>query len=318
MLSVNYIANYLDKNQININNEKYILKNFEINCEKKDTIDKKIRIFNEEKKESYNDLYDCFNIYFEKDMFGMNKIINKNKNKIYTFFSSIFGIGDENYYLMKEDEKIKAIKNLIHKLDNDIFSMNYYNIFRYDKNKYFSKEKISSVLKEAFSLRVNENFNLLIKYLVDYLGINIIIFELKNKEIINNYKINSNKYTENYNKYLPNYFIMIEDDEFKPIMIKNKICKNYIEFEDNYKIIDRIEDIKNYMSIENASTTKPTTVSTIVNSNNKINLKKMKIDELRNYCVDNSIDIHKTSEKTGKQIKKTKDELLNELDKINQ
>lgn len=318
MLSVNYIANYLDKNQININNEKYILKNFEINCEKKDTIDKKIRIFNEEKKESYNDLYDCFNIYFEKDMFGMNKIINKNKNKIYTFFSSIFGIGDENYYLMKEDEKIKAIKNLIHKLDNDIFSMNYYNIFRYDKNKYFSKEKISNVLKEAFSLRVNENFNLLIKYLVDYLGINIIIFELKNKEIINNYKINSNKYTENYNKYLPNYFIMIEDDEFKPIMIKDKICKNYIEFEDNYKIIDKIEDIKNYMSIENAPTIKPTTVSTIVNSNNKINLKKMKIDELRNYCVDNSIDIHKTSEKTGKQIKKTKDELLNELDKINQ
>ena len=150
------------------------------------------------------------------------------------------------------------------------------------------------------------------------MGINIIIFELKNKEIINNYKINSNKYTENYNKYLPNYFIMVEDDEFKPIMIKNKICKNYIEFEDNYKIIDKIEDIKNYMSIENASTIKPTTVSTIVNSNNKINLKKMKIDELRNYCVDNSIDIHKTSEKTGKQIKKTKDELLNELDKINQ
>lgn len=316
MLSVNYIANYLDKNQINIDNEKYILNNFEINCEKKDTIDKKIRIFNEEKKESYNDLYDCFNIYFEKDMFGMNKIINKNKNKIYTFFSSIFGIGDENYYLMKEDEKIKTIKNLIHKLDNDIFSMNYYNIFRYDKNKYFSKEKISNVLKEAFNLRVNENFNLIIKYLVDYLGINIIIFELKNKEIINNYKINSNKYTENYNKYLPNYFIMVEDDEFKPIMIKDKICKNYIEFEDNYKIIDKIENIKNYMSIENTPTIKPTTVSTIVNPNNKINLKKMKIDELRNYCVDNSIDIHKTSEKTGKQIKKTKDELLSELDKI--
>ena len=301
MLSVNYIASYLDKNQRNINNQDYRLKEFEINNEKKYLVQDKINILKNEEKKTYNDLYECFDNYFEREFFGVNKDINKNKNKIFTFFSCIFSIGDENFYLFKDDEKIKCIKNLIHRMDNDIFSKNYYNIFRYDKNKYFSKEKISTVLKESFNLRVNENFNILIKYLVDYLNINLIIFEVKNQEILNKYKIFSNKLTEEENKYLPYYFIIKEDDNFIPIMIKNKSYKNYVEYNENYKIINKLNEIdnKDFSIIENKNETK--------------NIKKMKIEELRNYCIENDINIYKTSEKTGKQIKKTKEELYKEL-----
>ena len=39
----------------------------------------------------------------------------------------------------------------------------------------------------------------------------------------------------------------------------------------------------------------------------------MKVDEVREYCINNNINIHKISEKTGKEIKKTKDELINEI-----
>ena len=302
MLSVNYISSYLDKNQKNIDNKEYILKDFEINNEKKDFIKDKINILKNEEKKAYNDLYDCFDTFFEKEFFGLNKEVNKNKKKIFTFFSCIFGIGDENYYLFKDDEKIKCIKNLIHRMDNDIFSKNYYNIFRYDKNKYFSKEKISTILKESFNLRVNENFNILIKYLVFYLNINLIIFEVKNQKILNKYKIFSNKLTEEENKYLPYYFIIKEDDNFIPIMIKNKFYKNYIEYTDNYKIINKLSEINNneFDNIEN-------------NKNDTKNFKKMKIEELRNYCIENNINIYKTSEKTGKQINKLKDELLKEI-----
>jgi hypothetical protein len=141
------------------------------------------------------------------------------------------------------------------------------------------------------------------KYVVDYLGIHLIIFEVKNQEIINKFKFISNKYNDIYNKYLPHYFIIRENDEFKPIMIKNKTYINYILIEeDNYKINELLDKI-------------PLSKICIQTENKELNeLKKMKIDELRNYCIENDINILKKSEKTNKEIKKTKDELLRDLD----
>ena len=300
MLSVNYISNFLEKNQKKVNNNSYNLKKFEYKNEYEEFIQNKLSTIKDDSKNSYVDIYECLNEYFENELFGFNKNKSKNNNNIYTFFSSIFGIGDENFYLFNEEEKIKCIKNLIHKMDKDIFVKNYYNEFKYDKNKYFNKEKLLISLKESFKFKIDENFNLIKKYTADYLGINIIIFELKNKEIINKYIINSNKYTDDYNKYLPHYFLCEENNEFIPVMIKNKDCINYVTFEDKYKIWDKFELFNKFILNMN-------------NSEKYLNFKKMKIDELREYCINNNIDIFKVSEKTGKDIKKTKDELLNEI-----
>ena len=302
MLSVNYIANFLTKEQVNINNEKYLLNSFEINELNNKIVKEKVQLHNNEKKNSYIDLYDSFSDFFERDLFGLNKEINSNKNYIFTFFSSIFGIGDENYYLFSEEEKKIIIKKFIHKLDNDILKKNYYNEFNYNKNKYFNKEKIITTLKEAFNFKVNENFYILMKYVVDYLGIHLIIFEVQNQEIVNKFKFISNKYSDTYNKYLPHYFIIRENDEFKPIMIKNKTFINYIMLEeDSYKINELLDKI-------------PLNKICIQTENKELSeLKKMKIDDLRNYCTENDINIYKKSEKTNKDIKKTKEELLNEF-----
>lgn len=300
MLSVSYIANYLEKDQKNIENQKYILKDFEVSETKKDYIQDKINNFKEDQKESYLDLYNCFESYLDVDCFGLNKNSNKNKNKIFTFFSAIFGIGDENFYLFNEEEKRTCIKNLIHKMDNDIFSKNLYNKLEYDKNKYISKEKISNVLKSSFNFKYDDYFDIVLKYTADYLGINLIFFEIKDKKIESSYIIHSNKFTNKKNEHLPNYLIIKENDEYLPIMIKEKLCKNYLEYEDSDKIRSDFFKIKKmYINVNNSEEEK--------------NLKKMKIDELREYCINNDINIYKTSEKTGKQIKKTKDELLSEI-----
>lgn len=300
MLSVNYISNFLDKNQKKIDEKSYLLKEFEFKKEYENLIIEKKNEYNNLKKNSYNDLYECFNYHFEKSLFGFNKQTNTNKNVIFTFFSSIFGIGNESYYLFNDEEKIKCIKNLIHKMDNDILAKNYYNEFKYDKNKYFNKQKILTSLKECFNLKLDENFSLIKKYTADFLGINIFIYELKNKEIINSYKIESNKFTDMYNEHLPNYFIVKENNEYIPIMIKDKENINYIIKGDEYKIISELSRFKDFKYDDN-------------NNIKNNNIKKMKIDELREYCINNNINIYKTSEKTGKQIKKTKDELLSEI-----
>lgn len=139
----------------------------------------------------------------------------------------------------------------------------------------------------------------MIKYVVDYLGINLVLFELKNKEIINHFKIISTKYTSSYNKYLPHYFIIREDDEFKPIMIKNKLYKNYVTMEDNYKIVEQLDTIKiSKMCISSATNS--------TNNEELTKIKKMKIDELREYCINKNINIYKISEKTKKKSKKQK------------
>ena len=55
-----------------------------------------------------------------------------------------------------------------------IFEDKYY--LRFNKNK--SKREI---IKESFKFRINEHFNILIKYVADYLGINIYFFGEKVK-----------------------------------------------------------------------------------------------------------------------------------------
>tara|TARA_B110000483_G_scaffold242095_1_gene326816 strand:- start:8302 stop:9213 length:912 start_codon:yes stop_codon:yes gene_type:complete len=301
MLSVNYIATFLDKEQKNVKEDSYCsLKKFEYNNEYNELIKNKIQSENKKKADSYINLYSCFDKFFEEKSFGINKDKSKNRNNIYTFFSAIFGIGNESYYLMNDQEQIVCIKNLIKKMDDELFVRNLYKEFNYDKNKYFNKEKIMKSLKDSFRLNIDENFDLVKKYIADYLGINIVFFEIKNENIVDKYIISSNKYTEEHNKYLPYYFIIKEEDTYIPIMMKEKENTNYITFDEIYNISEMLpefEEIKIRVS----------------NSKNINDYKKMKVDELREYCINNNINIHKISEKTGKEIKKTKDELINEI-----
>lgn len=301
MLSVNYIATFLDKEQKNVKEDSYCsLKKFEYNNEYNELIKNKIQSENKKKADSYINLYSCFDKFFEEKSFGINKDKSKNRNNIYTFFSAIFGIGNESYYLMNDQEQIVCIKNLIKKMDDELFVRNLYKEFNYDKNKYFNKEKIMKSLKDSFRLNIDENFDLVKKYVADYLGINIVFFEIKNENIVDKYIISSNKYTEEHNKHLPYYFIIKEEDTYIPIMMKEKENTNYITFDEIYNISEMLpefEEIKIRVS----------------NSKNINDYKKMKVDELREYCINNNINIHKISEKTGKEIKKTKDELINEI-----
>lgn len=342
MLSVNYIATFLDKEQKKINDNSYCeLKKFEYKDEYDEFIQKKIneKIKNNTEFDtsddisddtsddktvdlkdnnenntitgSYNNLEDCFDKYFEKHLFGINKDIDKNRNNVFTFFSSIFGIGDENYYLLDQSEKIECIKMLIKKMDDELFVENYYNEFKYDKNKFFNKEKIMKSLKDSFRMRIDENFDLVKKYISDYLGINIVIFELQDNKIIDKYIISSNKYTDEHNIYLPYYFIIKENDVYIPIMINENKSINYIGPSDSINIdsSDSVKSNKKYkitdMLVNFNSFTINHNIKNVVND-----LKKMKIIELREYCIENNINIYKTSEKTGKEIKKTKDDLI--------
>ena len=325
MLSVKYISNYLNKNeyeQIGNNIDNNIYKKLQEFEKKKDSILPISEISDEEDEKSekneeiiilnkdYESLHESFQNYFD-NKFCLFKIKSKNKSNIFTFFNSLFIIGDEEFLLFNYQEKLTCIKTFIKKMDDDLFTENHYENFGYHKNKYFNKEKILNVLKEAFQFKINEYFNLLIQHVSNYLGVNIYIFETTVDKIVSKYVYLSNKYEfneedrkQNTNNYLPSYFIIKNDDMYYPILKKTESNINYLKYEE---IIEQsiYKNIGSFQ-IQLQSNTKKT--------NHKFD--KMKLVELVEFAIKEDISIYKISEKTGKEIKKKKDELIEDLKKI--
>jgi hypothetical protein len=314
MLSINYISKFLSENQEDIDViflKK--LKNFEKNNNINNEIIKKIG----------NELPESFDILFNKSLkdFYYNNKYFKNKSPIFTFFNSIFVIGDELFNLFNEIEKERVIKDFIKKMDDDLFEKKLYYKFEYTKNRRFNKSDIQMVLKNGFQFKYCDKFNLLKEYLSDYLGINIYIFHKKNDifDMDNSEIYLSKKYNNNIQKSLLNFFIIKDNDIYKPLLLNQIDNTNSIIKYSLYN--DLIDNIWEFFKLEVENKTKieiHTKVNEIV-SEKKCNkytyndVKHLKINELKDLCIKINIDLLKKSEKTGKLINKLKDELINDL-----
>ena len=338
MLSVNYISEFLNKEQKDIQEDVFLkLKVFEkkenINLNdvlKKNKEEVNTSVCEETNKKSINNgnssnkddtltystkknyisLYDSFDNYLDHNYGFLKTTSCKSNNNIFTFFSSLFMIGNEEYQLFDYQEKLSLVKKCIKKIDDELFLENHYEKYEYNKNKYFNKEKILNVLKEAFQLRTDDYFNLMIQHIANYLGVNIFIFEIKNRDIVSKLVYKSNKYKiknhcdvsqNEFNKYLPHFILIKEDDMYQPIVKINNSSNNYLTYEDDYnqKIFKRLHEFEcNLNSLKKSCT---------------IQFHKLKVDELRDYALKEKISITKLSEKTNKEIKKKKDELIEDL-----
>jgi hypothetical protein len=159
-------------------------------------------------------------------------------------------IGNDLFNLQNENEKEKIIKELIKKIDFDLFDKNLYAKFNYIKNRKFNKVNIQSVLKDSFQFKNNDNFNLLKEYISDYFGINLYIFNIENTIIYYDKceKYLSKIYGENFNIYLPTICLIYENEIYKPIMIKNNSIKSSILLHSNDE--ELINSIWNYFKID--------------------------------------------------------------------
>lgn len=306
MLSVNYISNFLNNKQSKIGNDylkslnDFESKNLE-NRKQDDNID----------LQKYDKLPNELKYFFEDDINNFS-VYNKieSKNEIFCFFSSLMIIGDSKFLFYNYKEKRDIIKNLIKKMNDDLFLNDLYYKFNYTKNKYFNKEKLLKVLIDGYNFKIDENINLLKKYACDYLGINAYIIQYFGDKIDNKYKeyYLSNKYSQIYNDKLPHYIILKENDSYYPVLTNNNEFENFLNYENFSKYLDKFESFfelsKEYENIK-------------YDSNEIIkNVKKMKIEDLRNECRKYDIDITKLSEKTNRPINKLKNELLDELLKV--
>jgi len=306
MLSVNYISNFLNNKQTKIGSDYFKSLN---NFESKNIIDK----INDKNCNSteYTKIPDELKYFFNTDInnFSINEKI-ESKNEIFCFFSSLMIIGDSNFLFYNYKEKRDIIKNLIKKMNDDLFLNDLYYKFNYTKNKYFNKEKLLKVLIDGYNFKIDENINLLKKYACDYLGINAYIIQCSNDKLDFNYKeyYLSNKYSQIYNDKLPHYFILKDKDCYYPILTNNNKCENFLDYESFSKYLNKFESFFELSKeIENIKHDCKEIIK---------NIKKMKIEDLRNECKKYDIDITKLSEKTNRPINKLKNELLDELLKV--
>ena len=323
MLSVNYIYDFLNKKQQKIESKYYNeIKSFErVNPSnfKESVVNNSISEYSIISKFN-KPLQDSFNVLFNKsisDFYYDNKIY-KNKSYIFTLFNSILSIGNESFSLYDPADKETVIKEFIKLIDNDLFNKELYQKFDYSKIHTFNKGDIQEVIKMAYQFKQTDRFDLLKRYVADYLGINLYIISLEN-DLINYSKSEyylPSHFGNEINKFLPSIIIILENEIHKPLMNKTiKDGTHILEYSNpNYThIIDNLWiQLKIIKSL-------PVKVEPILQTGTKydlISLMKLKIDNIKELCIENNIPIQKKSDVTMKFINKLKSELISDLLKI--
>ncbi len=284
----------------------------------------------------YNNLYESFRGIFGEKI-GEYKFVNKNtrnKSSVFTFLDSLLTVMNEIFIMKKEDERIRFVKYLLKRMHTDVYSEGNYQKFLYHKSRKMKKETLQLVLNQSLNLRVldMDNFFMLQQYATDFFGINLFVFNIKEGENEIDYEKSRGFRTKQFggvvNRYVPTILMMLKDEVFYAIiheMDEKKSVFKYSEDEDIIKnvwknmrmeMIDEIAETKSTVEITTTTTetTSANTSNTIERPKYKLSdLKNLKLDELQQICQDMGINIQKVSEKTGKMLKKTKTELMEEI-----
>jgi len=270
MLSVLQIIKFLSEKQekipsINYNNiyKFEYANNISIISEKDEIIDVPLiieeNVIKEDKVSSYaeikkeyktiynNILPQSFDIIFNKSIknFYYDNKISRNKSNIFSLLNSILLIVNETFNLNKDNEKEHIIKEFIKKIDSELFELNLYTKFNYQKNRKFNKADIQTILKNAINFKSCEKIKLLKQYLADYLGINIYILNKFNNNIdfINSEYFLCKKFGNVTTKFLPNFIIIHDNEIYKPLLKNDNESTDYssiILYNNDKDIIDNL------------------------------------------------------------------------------
>lgn len=342
MLSVNYIYNFLQNKQQKIDIEYYKnIKSFE-RINQIDKIENETELnmssndvqrnsqseqYTEQHTEQrsvpvnyieskfHNSLHDSFNILFNKSIldFYYDSKVYKNKSYIFTLFNAIFTINNEYFNLCDPSNKEDIIKEFIKNIDNDLFGKDLYQKFDYGKIRSFNKGDIQEVIKMSYQFKHNDNFSLLKRYVSDYLGVNLYIISVEN-DLINYSKTEyylPNHFGNEINKFLPSIIIILENEIHKPVLNKNVINSHLLLYSEYENIIDNI-----WLQLKIVKELKIEKIEIIGAKYDFTYLIKLKIDNIKQLCIENNISIQKKSDITMKLINKLKNELIADLLKI--
>ena len=318
MFSMNKLINELEQNQVKVSND--VLDNINTYEENEEKSIYEDYITNSELTMKKLNSSICSKYCHINDFYYKHILWKYN-----TFIYSLLVLLDTNFDFMLNKRKSELIDAIRKKMCYDLIEKNYYSKFGYTRKKKFKREKLQKYLMDLNINIDSEKYISVRKYIVDYFNINVFIISDEKVECIYTEKDNNGLF-----KYRPTILLYTNDNVFYPI-IKNVICndKLYLDYDNNKDIIDElltyidtpityyehssVDDISCITSTENNKNHTEYTNINIECKKKHINYEKMKITELHKLCNESEIDIYKTSEKTGKKIKKTKLELISDI-----
>ena len=159
--------------------------------------------------------------FFNKNFFRYGVLTYDDDHNNISLFSSILTCLDSSFLTMNKDNKISYINAFRRKLKNDFNNKKLFKKFKY--SEYGISEKILlSEISDKVSMMV-------IQALIDYLSINLIIFNFDDEK---RYLMHSR---EIYNVYYPTLILGFSNDYYEPIITNKKKCYTY-----NDKIVKKI------------------------------------------------------------------------------
>ena len=173
--------------------------------------------------------------FFNKNFFRYGILSYDNNHNNISIYSSLLTCLDSSFITMNKDNKITYVNAFKKKLKNDFINKKLFKKFNYAGNNISEKVLINNI-SEKVTLPV-------VQSLVDYLSINIIIFNFDDNK---RYLIHSK---EIFNVYYPTVILGFSNDYYEPIFTNKKKSFTY-----NDKIIRKI--LKNNlirMSLDNVS-----------------------------------------------------------------
>ena len=289
MLSLESLIKYLEPNQVNLS-ERVVSTNMLKNG---NTTGKK--------NHSLENLSDIYNDYFLENKCDFTFYRNKNisKNEFFNFVNSILVSLDNNYGILQNKNKMLKIKLFLKELIVDFDKRNLYYEYNYNKNRKIKKQPIQEFLQNC--LRETHKFiGKLEKYFIDqlicdYFGLNVVLFNVVNGVIDeeNSKIIYTTKYENKFNKFVPTLFISRNGDEYNSIMKKNGDV-SFVRYSENKDLLNNVFRKFNICI-------------------NRRELEVLSINELRDKCLENGIEITKISSQSGNKINKRKGELIDEM-----
>ena len=292
MLTLKTLINYIEPKQIKYQNE-------DIN-EKKINIDTYKIIVN--KKENIQKLDNCLTIFLGDEIDNYYTLKDNFKTfrlPFLNFLDCIFTVIDNSYFLNKLSDRQNKLIFLIKQLIIDIDEKNYYHKFYYNKNRKIKKNILQDYLYKVLNFKKNLDsfFDIFLdQYIVDYLGINVYIFNIEDEKINNKsfYSI-TKRFNYKFNKFVPTILLLKKDNKFYPII--NIDDNSILKYSKSKNILNKI--IKHFK----------------LNENYKI-LEALNLKELRDKAIELGIDVRKISNKTKKKVYKKKNELLDEINNL--
>jgi hypothetical protein len=195
-----------------------------------------------------------------------------------SLYETLLALFDDEYYNEPDEVSIKASDFFRLKLLTDL-DENYSNI----KNR----KNLRLMLDNKITLSDD-----IFYYLRDYFNVNFYLIKEKDKTI-KKYTIGSNN----------NIFILSTNNKYYPIIGKNNNINVRLFNQDNFDI-NKIVILKNSIEFTEFKSS-------------QINFKNMSLLEIQEKALDLKINIMKPNKKGDKEIKKTKNELINEIELIN-